>query len=259
MKVKIKNRQNKKIVVQIDNKDKGNELVFIAHGLGGFKEQKHMESFTKAFIKAGYIVIRWDAANTIGESEGNMENATLTNYYEDFEDVVKWAESQTWYKEPFVISGHSLGSACCILYTSKYPNKVKALAPISLFMSGKTYYDSLGKPKIEKWKKQGFILQESTSKPGVMKKLSWKLMQDMLKYELLDNAKTIDKPTLLIVGSKDTGTPPSDHKEFLDLLKTQDKELHIIDGSPHTFKEKGHLKEIKEIMYAWATRITQND
>ena len=258
-KTKIKNRQNKEIVVQIDNEKKGDELVFIAHGLGGFKEQKHIESFTKAFIKAGYVVIRWDAANTIGESGGKIEDATLTNYYQDFEDVIKWSAKQKWYKEPFVVSGHSLGSACCVLYTTKYPNKIKAIAPTSLFLSGKTFYESLSTDEINKWKKKGYVLQESGSKPGVIKKLSWNLMENLLEHDLLDRAKAIDKPTLLIVGSKDTGTPSSDQEKFLQLLKTQDKELHIIDGALHTFKEERHLREIEEIMYKWAARITKND
>lgn len=255
MKSQIKNRHGKNIVVQIDNPDEGDELVFIAHGLGGFKEQKHIESFAKAFIKAGYVVVRWDASNTIGESEGSMENATLTNYYEDFEDIVKWAREQDWYKEPFVVSGHSLGSACCILYTTKHQNKVRALAPTSLFLSGKTYSDSLDKAELKGWKEKGFVLQESSSKPGVMKKLNWSLMEDLLTYELFDKAKIINKPTLLMVGSEDSGTPPKDQKRFLEGLATKDKELHIIEGAPHTFKKKNHLKEIEDIMYKWAKRV----
>jgi len=254
-KKKIRNRLKQTLVVQIENENKRSGLVFIAHGLGGFKEQKHIETFAKSFLRAGYTVVRWDATNTIGESEGKIENATLTNYYEDFEDIIKWAKNQDWYKEPFVVSGHSLGSACCVLYITKYPERVKALALVSVFLSGKTYYCSLDKSEIEKWKKQGFILQESNSKPGVMKKLSWSLMEDLLKYELFDNAEKINKPTLLIVGNNDVGTPPSDQKKFLELLGTGDKEFYIIEGAPHTFKEEKHLREIEKIMYKWAIKI----
>ena len=54
------------------------------HGLGGFKEQPHIETFAESFFELDYTVIRFDTTNTFGESEGNYENATVTNYLEDF-------------------------------------------------------------------------------------------------------------------------------------------------------------------------------
>lgn len=253
-KFKIKNKKNIELVVQVDN-EKGKDLVFIAHGLGGFKEQDQIETFARAFIDSGYTVVRWDAAHSIGESGGNIIKATLTNYFGDFEDVVKWAKVQPWYQEPFVISGHSLGSACCILYSTKYPKKVKALAPISAFLSGKTFFDSLSRKVTSDWKSKGYRLEESSSKPGVIKRLAWRLMENLLKYELFDRAKRIKVPTLLMVGSEDTGTPLRDQKRFYKDLGTKDKELHVIKGSPHTFTEKNHLDEIYKIMKKWASRM----
>lgn len=33
------------------------------------------------------------------------------------------------------------------------------------------------------------------------------------------------------------------------------KEIHIIKGAPHTFKEAGHLAEIKTIFNNWITSV----
>lgn len=50
-KIKIKNRKNQNIVVLLDETADSKGLAFVMHGLGGFKEQKHLEVFAGAFKK----------------------------------------------------------------------------------------------------------------------------------------------------------------------------------------------------------------
>lgn len=250
MKTSFTNRKEKRIVVQIDPETFTDKLVFIAHGLGGFKEQPQIQVFAEAFLESHFTVVRWDASSSIGESEGSTENATLTDYYEDFEDVIIWSKTQKWYREPFALAGHSLGSASAIIFAEKHPRKVRSLAPISAFLSGKSYY-VFKKDDVREWKKRGFKLEESKSKPGVVKKLSWRLMEDLLQYSLFEYAKKLTMPVLLIVGSEDQGTPYKDQKKFFDNLASKQKKLHVIKGAPHTFYDRKHLFEIEEIMKKW--------
>src|SRR3989344_7367385 len=142
MKIFIKNRNDKKIAVVVDKNQKSKGLAFVMHGLGGFKEQKHIQTFADAFREKGFIVIRFDTTNTLGESDGAYEDATVTNYYEDLEDVIGWASGQRWYQEPFYLAGHSLGGLSVALYAEKYPEKVKGLIPISTVVSGKLSEDA---------------------------------------------------------------------------------------------------------------------
>jgi alpha-beta hydrolase superfamily lysophospholipase len=254
MKTSFKNRDDKKLVVLIENTTGKNGLVFIAHGLAGNKEEAHIQSYANAFLSNDYKVIRWDATNTIGESEGSLFKATLSNYYNDFEDVVLWAEKQEWYQEPFVIVGHSLGSACNIIFTSKYPQKVKALAPTSAFISAQKYFEWLGKEVMGDWELKGYREEESKSRPGLIKKLNWKLAEDMKEYELLDKSKYITMPILLLSGEKDKITPPSIQYDFYNLIPSHKKEIHIIKGASHNLNSKEHLKEIEKIMTVWAKK-----
>ena len=95
----ILNRKGQKVVVLIDEKKKSKGLAFVMHGLSGNKEQPHIQVIAKSFAGNGYTVVRFDTTNTFGESDGNYEDATITNYYEDLEDVISWASKQKWYKE----------------------------------------------------------------------------------------------------------------------------------------------------------------
>src|SRR6266576_2690237 len=123
-KIKIKNRKGQTIVVILDGTRNPNGLVFIMHGLGGNKDQMLSETFAESFREKGYTVLRFDTTNTLGESDGRYEDATLTNYYEDLQDVIAWAKKHTWYREPFYLVGHSLGGISTSMYAARHPSKV---------------------------------------------------------------------------------------------------------------------------------------
>jgi pimeloyl-ACP methyl ester carboxylesterase len=257
MKTVISNRQNQKIVVLIDQEPDEKGLAFVMHGLGGFKEQPHIETMAEALKEKGYTVVRFDATNSFGESEGNYEDATATNYYHDLEDVIAWAKSQSFYQEPFILAGHSIGGLCTALYAEKYPKKVKALAPISTVVSGKLSMEAHEKHDpagFAKYRETGWDIKPSTSKPGVIKKLKWSHVEDRLKYDLLPDVKKLTMPVLLVVGEEDYVVPPSDQQILFQALPGP-KELHIIKGAPHTFKEPEHLAELKLIFSNWLKKL----
>lgn len=258
----IKNRKGENVSVVVEKSEDQKGLAFVMHGLGGFKEQDHVATFADAFKERGFTVVRFDTTNTLGESGGKYENATITSYYEDLEDVIKWAQEQEWYQEPFALSGHSLGGICTSLYAEKYPEKVLALAPISTVISGKLSVEARKRDDAEdfaNWEKTGWKEEESFSKPGTIKRLPWSHIADRLKYDLLPNASKLTMPVLLITGENDTSTPP-DHIQILFEALSGPKEYHIIKNAPHTFRDKEHLAEIKNLFLKWIDKaINQND
>ena len=247
----IKNRQDKNIVVLIEEAKNPKGLVFVMHGLGGFKEQPHIETISKVFKNNNFTVIRFDTTNSIGESGGKLENATISNYFQDLEDVIKWSQSQNWYQEPFWLSGHSLGGFSVAFFTINYPEKVKAIVPISAVVSGELFTQTEEmKEVLESWKKTGLREWESSTQPGLIKRLKYDFIEDCLKYDLLKDAHKIKCPVLLIVGDRDETTPLKHQKIFFNSLSAE-KEIHIIKDLKHTPREKHHLEELESIMGKW--------
>lgn len=258
MKHTIENKNNQKISVLVDQVKKPKGLAFVAHGLGGFKEQAHIVTIAKAFSNQGFNVVRWDTRQTIGESEGKLINATLTGYYQDFETVINWSSQQPWYEEPFIAAGHSLGSACVVLFAKKYPQKIKALAPLSLFTSGEDFEKHrFTKEEFLAWKKAGVREWVSSSQPGLLKKLKFNFMTDAYQYNLLDDLEKITMPVLLMVGGEDKVTPIPLQKKFYNLIPAKKKELHVIKGSEHTFYEKKHLQQVEELIESWLKKLNK--
>ncbi len=258
MKLTIKNRKGQNIAVLVEGTENKKGLAFLMHGLGGFKEQPHLQVMADAFLAAKYVVVRFDTTNTYGESEGNYEDATTTNYYEDLEDVISWASSQPWYQEPFALAGHSLGAISVALFAEKFPQKVKALAPISTVVSGKlTTETERFKREEPEWRKTGWRIQPSESIPGLIKKLKWSHIEDRLKYDLVPNASKLTMPVLLAAGEFDDGTP-IEHQKILFNVLPGPKELHTIKGVNHNFRDKAgvpQLEEFKKIFTDWVIKL----
>ncbi len=224
------------------------------HGLSGIKERPHLDAFAQAFIEYGYTAVRFDSTNTFGESDGKYEDATLTNSFEDLEDVIKWAKTQEWYIEPFCLCGHSLGAISGALFAEKNPALVKGLAPVSTIVSGALWIEAEKKSRpaeYVEWERTGWRIASSESTPGLVKRLKWSpFKEDILKYDLLQNVDRLTMPVLLITGEND-GIAPAEHQEIFYKALPGRKELHIIKNGPHTFCDFGQLAEIKGIFAQW--------
>jgi pimeloyl-ACP methyl ester carboxylesterase len=256
MRTIIKNRKGQKIAILTDIAADSKSLAFVMHGLGGFKEQPHITTLSTVLVEEGYSVVRFDTTNSFGESEGSYEDATVTNYYEDLEDVISWSRSQQWYQEPFVLVGHSLGAMAVALYAEKYHDHVKALAPLSAVISGEL---SMKVPKyssgdLKKWEETGWYTRPRKSKPGKVKRLKWSHMEDRLKYDLLPKAHVLTMPVLMVVSSDDESTPPEHQRKLFDVLPAT-RELHIIPGSDHSFTDEKGRTQLRSIFQSWVKSL----
>lgn len=252
-KIKIQNRKGQHVVVVVEESKAAQGLVFVMHGLGGYKEQKQVRTIAEAFVEQAYTVVTFDTTNTFGESDGRLDDATVTNYLEDLEDVINWASTQSWYKEPFVLVGHSLGGISVTTYAERYPEKIKALSPVSSVISGQ---HSIGNnpERARKWKETGYEEKKSNSRPWLTAQIPWSHMEDRLKYNVLEKTHQLTMPVLIVVGSADDITPVHQQRVFFDTIPGI-KELHVIGGASHTFKDENHLRQLKDIFTHWIQQI----
>lgn len=250
-KIVIKNRKNQNIVVLVENIPNQKGLAFVMHGLGESKDSEQIKTFSRSFADNNYTVVRFDTTNTFGESDGNFEDATLTGYYEDLEDVIAWSKRQEWYQEPFILCGHSLGSICSALYAENFPKEVKALAPLSTVINIKLSKEIYTEEELKKWKKLGWLAEDWG---GTEVKIKWSYMEDKEKYDLLKKVDRLSMPTLLIVGEFDSCALPAHQKILFDRLPGQ-RELHIIKGSRHVFKTPEQLEEVYQIINKWIKNL----
>ncbi len=284
-KIFIKNRNNLNVrvcidVPALDEKSFQKGLAFIMPGLGSQHKKPEFRALAEILTRNGYVAISFDPTHSFGESDGDYADATFTNYYEDLEDVIEWASKNVnefglnatntvdiiisqkidanptiKYIEPFILIGHSLGAMSVAYYTERFPEKVKALAPISTTVSGKLSIDTRPVEEIEKWKSLGY--QETVRSSGEVRKLKWSHMEDRLTYDLLEKAEQIRVPLLMLVGDLDLLTPSSHQQLLFDAVATpaEDKELHIIKNADHNIGTPETLAQVKDFFEKWLIKL----
>lgn len=247
----IKNRKQQNISVIVENENWKWWLVFVMHGLWDDKDSLHIIEYAKPFLDNDFVVIRFDTTNTFWESDWNFENATLTNYYEDLEDVIKWSSSQNFYKEKFILIWHSLWAICSALYSQNNSSKVSSLimisSPINFELSKSTYSIE----ELKKWEETWILIEDWWA---LQAKLKWEYMEDKKKYDLLKNPENFTMPTLIIAWENDETTPYKHQKLLFDKILSK-KEIYIVKNWPHTFREESHLNEIKILLTKWINKL----
>lgn len=254
----IKNRHGLKLVIRVDEPVRETGLAFVAHGQGGFMGQKHIQAFAEAFLENGYRVVRFDATNSTGESDGDMRNVTITNYYEDLEDVIAWARTQAWFRQPFGLAGHSMGGMSTALYAENHPTEVFCVAPISACINQKLFISTVDPDFLRAWKDRGYFERESLSRPGLILRPGWGFVEDLKDHDLLKGAQALTMPVLLMAGSNDEPTPYVHQKLLFDAIPGTRKKLIKIPGVDHDFRSpKGDkVTEVKAYMQDWVRGLS---
>jgi pimeloyl-ACP methyl ester carboxylesterase len=257
-KISIKNRHSLKLVIQVDTPEHPKNLVFIAHGQGGYMGQNHIQAFADSFLENNFRVIRFDATHSIGESEGDIFDVTYTGYIEDLEDVINWSRTQNWFQTPFALCGHSMGGTSTAWYAETHPEEVLCLAPIALVPNFDMYneFKKQNDPGfMEDWQVKGYFENESRSKPGLVKRVGWGVAEDLKKYDVVAGANKLTMPVLLMAGDNDDSTPYKHQEVLFEKIPSKDKQIIKIHDAQHSFwSVSGNyepLNEVKAALSSW--------
>jgi pimeloyl-ACP methyl ester carboxylesterase len=252
-KFETKNRYGLKIAGELWMPENPSGLAVLIHGLSGSKDEPHMQIIAKTFYGNNYTVVNFDTTNSFGESEGLYENATTKLHYEDLVDVLIWCKKQSFYNEPFVLIGSSLGGYAVSRYAEEFPNEVKALFPFATVVSGELS-KKFNPEKIKKWQESGWLHEESI-KRGTVKSLPWSHMEERFNHDILPDADKLTMPMLFVVGSKDKPHIEDNQVLFDAVENSREREFHVVKGAPHTFREPEHLEELARILDKWLKKI----
>lgn len=254
---KIPNRHGLNIAILVEIPENPAGLIFIVHGFMGTKEAIHIETLRTVSLQHDLTVVRFDATHSFGQSEGSNQG-TITTYTHDLEDVIQWAQTQTWYREPFMLAGHSLGGIAILEASQTYPTKIKALAPLATVISGEMdhqAYVALDPDGYVEWKKTGFKDWSSRQDPARSIHIPFSHMENRNGYNALNYAPGISAPVFMIVGDEDQYCPPANQRQLYDALGSAEKEYHIIPNAPHSFKTEQHLQQLSQLFSDWLKKV----
>lgn len=253
-KFSISNRHDQKLVVVVNEHSVKKGLAFIMHGLGGFKEGGNIVAMESVFRADGYTTVVFDTTDSIGESGGEYEKATMEKYYTDLCDVIDWSKEQAWFQEPFVLAGHSMGGYSTVRFAEEHPESVKGVFAFAPAISGSLSHEAHRRSKLEdyeQWQVSGWKIRQSLSKPGTEMRLPWSHMMERLKHDLLPGAASLTMPICIIVGEHDESCPPDHQCLLFDAVPSEHKELTVIPGAEHVFRSDHDLEQLRKALSNW--------
>jgi len=171
--------------------------IIVCHGLGANKDMQNKVDLAEALFKEGFLVLKFDFHGH-GKSEGELSEITLTQEIDDAKAAIEALYDLPQVdKKKLGLVGHSLGGAVTIAVAatdSRIKSAVSIAGVIDMVRPLNCY---VGTQKVRKWKE----LNDLEAEPG--KHLKYSFLEDFNKHHMLNYAKKIKIPFLVINGTKD--------------------------------------------------------
>ena len=258
MKIIIRNNRGEKLEIAVDGWETAvpGRLAFVQHGLSGHKGQVMVRRPVQAFADNGFTVVSFDSRHSFGASDGNLELATLSSFAEDLETVIRWAEGESFYAEPFALSGHSLGGGSVLKYAEDHPGQVSLLVPVAAMVGGKYFIRSRllnEHDSYRRWQEEGRLYRENKRHPEQNGWLSFNVVRDMLRYDLVRDAPAVRCPTLLVTGDGDPSSTVYNNTKLYDNLHC-DKTLTILKACEHLYEKRENADDLYRTVRDWVKK-----
>jgi dipeptidyl aminopeptidase/acylaminoacyl peptidase len=202
--------------------EKTSACVITCHGLYSSKDSEKYVGIGQRFCEEGLAVLRFDFRGC-GESEGLLEETSLTGRIEDLESALNFVDGQG-YKNMGVM-GSSLGGTVAVLTVAK-DRRIKALVTWATpYHLGELF--------------RGDVIE------GLER-----LRQDVSKYDVVKALKETRCPILIVHGSLDEIVPLSHAKVLYENAK-EPKDIQIIEGANHRLTDPIHRRRAIELTLEW--------
>ena len=219
-------------------------VLIYCHGFKGFKNWGYAPFLHEYFAAGNVAVITFNyARNGVAGDEDVVSDIqkfainTVTSDLNSMQAVAEWlqevARQYNLDREHVTWLGHSRGGANVIVFANLYPNfveKVIAWNPIPSYQSLFTQFDKA------EWKaeKELFTLNSRTGQRLPLRYTIWEdLMAHEEEYDVLENARALGRPLLIVHGENDDVVPVATSEPMYEAC------LHslrmTVPGASHTF------------------------
>jgi pimeloyl-ACP methyl ester carboxylesterase len=224
----------------------------VLHSASGAKETHVTDTLSSRCHERGFSVVRFDAANGIGESGGAFTLFTTSSMLRDLEDMVAWARAQSWYQEPLVLVGHSIGATVALTYAARNPGDVAELLLFAPTVSGERYahaYEQHNPPEFAAWKETGTRLVPNPL-TGEREGISFGFVEDLYTYDLVEELRNIEIPTTILHGEFDRTTL---RKDVEDLQQAMGSTTTIVPlpATRHTPLSPSEFHTLRHALAEW--------
>ncbi len=204
--------------------------VIASHGLLSSKESEKYIALGERLSQEGIAMLRFDFRG-IGESEGRIEDDTISRRILDLGSAIEFIRSHKDLGKKVGLLGSSLGGYVSLIKASM-EEKIRAV----VIWATPFHLDDLKSNKGT----EGHPLPEEP------------FFEDLPKHQLLPLLRRVSN-CLVIHGEKDELVPVDQAWEIFDNLGSP-KEIRILEGADHRLTDPAHRSHAMELSAAWFKR-----
>ena len=206
------------------------------------KNSAKLVFLSRALAQAGVAALRFDFSFA-GASSGRFENITCSGEVDDLRAAYDLMQER--YPGKIAIFGSSLGGTVALLFAAQQP-RVAALATLAAPLRPEDFPKRILTPtQLQQWRVQGFTIYNH-------RRLNVTLLEDLDRIDVVDAAKKVRCPALILHGDGDAIVPVEEAHELHDCL-TGVKRLSILTGADHRLSEPAMMQQVMAEALAWLT------
>ena len=250
----IKNRKGLTIRGIIEyQSEKHGPLIIMCHGYRVHRDQEQVKVPAAQLVKLGYTVVRIDATNSTGKSDGELIDFTVGGYIEDIKIVINYSLHLTKQKT-LVLIGYSIGALACYIITSK-DKRIKGLV-----LQGPVYdlgirvekHDYFKELKAKGWYDDYSGTLKRKIRMGIAKYNEGK------KYKPKKYLTKISCLVLLMYGTKEEECNKKMINILYKKLRIKDKMIKRVPGAYHTLRTKKVINFFVKEVLKWLNKPYEN-
>ena len=224
--------------------------VVLCHGFTGFKEVKYLVRLAQGLSRAGFVCLRFDYADGVGDSDGTSEDMLLTHQIEDTHAALNFLEADPDVDARRIgLTGHSLGGVACIAVAAS-DTRVKALMTIAA--PAHPDWQRLFDPEmVKRWERDGAA--DIPMYPQGHARVRYGFLPDFQRYDAAELVRRVRIPALFIHGTRDDIVPPLNAQVLYDNAGGP-KQVTLVRGATHLFLDSVSLQSLVRTGVDWFQR-----
>lgn len=223
------------------------KLAILCPGFLDSKDYAGLTELANRLAENGYTAVRFDPTG-VWESDGNIEDYTVTQYLEDIKNVLEHMLAKNDFTHVLLV-GHSRGGTAALLYAARDLQVSAVLGIMSPYKLASW----------EKWNEDGLRFS-SRDMPGSDEKVEFTIpvsyLEDLEKYDVLEEVKKLKVPVMLLAGEMDKGVLPGDVKKIYDNVN-EPKHFEVIPSVGHDYRvHESQVKLVNECVMRGLEKMT---
>lgn len=216
--------------------------IILCHGMDSSKNSEKLVFLGDGLARRGFLTLRFDFAY-IGESSEKFEDITYSGEVEDLRAACSFM--RTRYSGGIGILGSSMGGTVALLFAAEDP-AIAALVTIAAPVHPEAFPSRVLSPDaLRKWRERGFTFYNG-------QRLNMALLEDLEMINVVESARKIGCPVLIIHGDNDEIVPVEEALE-LNACISGKKKLLILKGTDHRLSNPLTMQQAFTEAVDWLT------